>query len=212
MMLPQKIIFDLDRISIEWRHPYLSFDGRLDKKQLEAYAYDYYLRFLPLFRNTEFGSIRPGVDIRFTKRMKHQLGSASVYAGKIRLNQNYFEVQPQLLPYTLYHELTHQWLYDCHFDPGHTKRFYNKMKQFESTGLPVDPSVHIHKRIQSEGQYVYTCPQCEKRWYNNKRYRRAFYCGPCHEENGMRPIMQVYRNNEINRSQHLLQFAGLQEQ
>lgn len=206
-MMTSTEIFDFKDVPPQWDHPFLHLESSYNKKNLEAFAYDYYMRFLPMFRKQTQGSIRPGVDIKFTRRMKNQLGSASVYSGEIRLNLNYFENQAALLPYTLYHEMTHIWLYDCHYDPGHTKRFYNKMSEFERTGLPVDKSVHIHKRIQTEGRFVYTCPECMKRWYNHKRFRRAFYCGPCHETHGLKKIMDVAKNTEETRRSHLEIFS-----
>lgn len=192
--LPSADISLREDIPPQWDHPFLRHKEKLTLKELQSYAYDYYMRFLPLFRSTPQGSIRAGVEIAFTKRMKNQLGNASVYLGLIKLNRNYFEEFPSLLPYTLFHELTHVWLYDCGFDPGHTKRFYLKMAEFDKTRLPIDPSVHIHKRIQSEGQYVYRCGICERRWYSRKRHRRTYYCGPCYEENGVQSYMNVSKN------------------
>ncbi len=53
---------------------------------------------------------------------------AHLFESKITLNSRYFIKDPRLLPYTLFHELVHLWLYDCFLDPGHTWRFYDKMR------------------------------------------------------------------------------------
>lgn len=172
-----------------WQHPLLTM-GRAQRKplpvaELQAFAYDFYLRFLPFFRDQPEGSIEPGVEIEFTSRMRQKLGLAYLFEHKIRLNLTYFAKDPSLLPYTLFHEMTHLWLYDCLFDPGHTRRFYNKMGQFELTGLPVDPDVHIHTRVAPEGKYVYSCPNCKNRWYLRDRLRYSIYCGHCFDLEGV---------------------------
>jgi predicted SprT family Zn-dependent metalloprotease len=157
----------------------------LSKDELIALAYDYYLRFLPYFRGQPEGSICLGIEIEFTQRMRQKLGLAYLFEHKIRLNQAYFAEDPSLLPYTLFHEMTHLWLYDCLLDPGHTRRFYNKMDEFESTGLPIDPDVHIHSRVAPEGKYVYSCPNCKNRWYLRDRLRYSIYCGHCFDREGV---------------------------
>jgi 3-dehydroquinate synthase len=70
-------------------------------------------------------------------------------------------------------------------DPGHTRRFYNKMAEFDRTGLPVDPDVHIHTRVAPEGKYVYSCPNCKNRWYLRDRLRYSIYCGHCYDREGI---------------------------
>ncbi len=180
---------DISPVAPEWFHPLLlSPKNRrkpLSKDELKAFAYDYYLRFLPFFKNQTEGSLEAGVEIEFTVRMRQKLGLAYLFEHKIRLNQAYFAGDPSLLPYTLFHEMTHLWLYDCLLDPGHTRRFYNKMSEFEWTGLPVDPDVHIHTRVAPEGKYVYTCPNCKNRWYLRERLRYAIYCGHCFDKEGV---------------------------
>jgi predicted SprT family Zn-dependent metalloprotease len=113
------------------------------------------------------------------------LGLAFLFEGKIRLNLTYFISDPSLLPYTLFHEMTHMWLYDCLLDPGHTQRFYNKMREFEATGLPIDPDVHIHTRVAAEGKFVYSCPNCKNRWYLRDQLKYSGYCGHCFEKDGI---------------------------
>ncbi len=157
----------------------------MSRDQLVVLAYDYYLRFLPFFQDQAEGTIEAGVEIEFTQRMRQKLGLAYLFEHKIRLNQSYFAKDPSLLPYTLFHEMTHLWLYDCLLDPGHTRRFYNKMHEFESTGLPIDPDVHIHVRVAPEGKYVYSCPNCKNRWYLRDRLNYSIYCGHCFDKEGV---------------------------
>lgn len=176
--------------SPRWFHPLLAKSpGRrrraMSREQLVALAYDYYLRFLPFFQHQEEGSIETHVEILFTKRMRQKLGLAYLFEHKIRLNEAYFANDPSLLPYTLFHEMTHLWLYDCLLDPGHTRRFYNKMREFDSTGLPVDPDVHIHTRVAPEGKHVYSCPNCKNRWYLRDRLTYSIYCGHCFDREGV---------------------------
>lgn len=172
----------------QWFHPLLSRSPDpskpISRAELEAFAYDYYVRFMPFFRNCAEGSLLPGVLIEFNGKMKQKLGLAYLFERKIKLNLNYFARDPRLLPYTLFHELTHVWLYDCLLDPGHTRRFYAKMNEFRSTGLPVDQAVHIHRRLAPEAKYIYSCPNCQNRWYVRKKLRHAIYCGHCHEKTG----------------------------
>lgn len=173
----------------EWFHPLLlepkNKSRALSKEELRDFAYDYYDRFLPFFTGQPEGSLEFELEIEFTVRMRQKLGLAYLFEHKIRLNQAYFAEDPSLLPYTLFHEMTHLWLYDCLLDPGHTRRFYNKMAEFESTGLPVDPDVHIHTRVAAEGKFVYTCPNCKNRWYLRDRLRYAIYCGHCFDKDGV---------------------------
>ena len=181
--------FDLSTLAPRWHHAVLndaSADrGPLTKDELRVFAYDYYLRFLPFFRDQPEGSLSGAVEIEFTQRMRQKLGLAYLFEHKIRLNEAYFAKDPSLLPYTLFHEMTHLWLYDCELDPGHTRRFYNKMSEFESTGLPIDPDVHIHTRVAQEGKYVYSRPNCKNRWYLRERLRYAIYCGHCFDKEGV---------------------------
>ena len=188
---PEKqVAFDHLTIPPKWYHPLLSHPTSrntkpIPKVELEALAYDYYLRFQPFFKGQPEGSIQSGVEIAFTKRMRQKLGLAYLFEQKIKLNENYFAKDPSLLPYTLFHELVHIWLYNCYLDPGHTHRFYKKMKQFDQTGLPIDPEVYIHTRVAPEGKFVYGCPNCENRWYLRDQLRYSIYCGHCYDNSGV---------------------------
>lgn len=184
---PEKLDFDPAAVRPQWYHPLLGEKPAeaLKKSDLQAYSYDYFLRFLPLFKDQFEGSIGPGVLIEFTRRMRQKLGLAYLFERKIKLNQDYFATDPRLLPYTLFHELTHLWLYDCYLDPGHTRRFYNKMAEFAQTGLPIDPDVHIHRRVAAEGKHIYGCPNCNNRWYLKDRLRHKIYCGHCFDKQGI---------------------------
>jgi predicted SprT family Zn-dependent metalloprotease len=175
------------RVKPQWFHPLLEkIPGgpQIDRASLEAFAYDYYVRFMPFFRGQPEGSLLPGVQIEFNGRMKQKLGLAYLFERRIKLNLTYFTKDPRLLPYTLFHELTHIWLYDCLLDPGHTRRFYAKMNEFKATGLPVDQDVHIHRKLAPEAKYIYSCPNCENRWYVREKLRHAIYCGHCFEKTG----------------------------
>ncbi len=184
--------------SSNWLHPLIEKPRRgrkkpISKEQLVALAYDYYLRFLPFFQDQAEGSIEAGVEIEFTARMRQKLGLAYLFEHKIRLNLTYFANDPSLLPYTLFHEMTHIWLYDCLLDPGHTARFYKKMREFEWTSLPVDPDVHIHTRLAPEGKYVYICPNCKNRWYLRDRLTYSIYCGHCYDREGVEYYAKRHR-------------------
>lgn len=177
----------VQRVKPQWFHPMLATacgERTIDRPSLEALAYDYYVRFMPFFRNQPEGCLLPGVQIDFNSRMKQKLGLAYLFERKIKLNLNYFSRDPRLLPYTLFHELIHVWLYDCLLDPGHTRRFYVKMNEFRATGLPVDQAVHIHRRLAPEAKYIYSCPNCQNRWYVREKLRHAIYCGHCFEKTG----------------------------
>lgn len=174
------------RIKPQWYHPLLEVKAPLPQplpvNGLQAFAYDFYLRFLPFFRNRPEGTLSPGTSIEFTRRMTQKLGLALLFERKIRLNEVYFANDPALLPYTLFHEMIHLWLYDCNFDPGHTKRFYHKMEEFRATGLPIDESVHVHSRIVPDSRFVYQCPNCMNRWYLREALKTSIYCGHCHDK------------------------------
>jgi hypothetical protein len=157
----------------------------IPKVDLIQFAYQYYRMFLPFFTGCPEGSLQRGVQIHVTKRLKQRLGLAFLFERTIKLNQDYFSDDPNLLPYTLFHEMVHLWLYDCHLDPGHTQRFYNKMKEFERTELPIDESVHIHSRVAKEGKYVYYCPNCRNRWYHAEQLDYDIFCGHCYDKLGV---------------------------
>ena len=109
-------IFDPDQIGDEWFHNLLlhnQSDPLIPKDELRSFAYFYFIKFLPFFRNQIEGSIEKGISIEVSKRMKSKLGLAYMFEQKIILNEEYFSQYPQLLPYTLFHEMTHLWLYSC---------------------------------------------------------------------------------------------------
>lgn len=182
----QLINFDPETIKLPWRHPTFFANSLqpLNKRELEHLTYDYFLKFMPHFRNQPEGSLQAGTEFRFTRRLKHRLGQAELFLHRISLNQNYFTKDPRLLPYTLFHEMVHMWLYDCLLDPGHTVRFYEKMQQFTDTGLPVDQAVHIHRRIARDAPYVFVCANCHHRWFVAKIQGPKRACGFCHETHG----------------------------
>lgn len=183
--------FDIDQLSKQWRHPLLSHDQSMlpvNKNELRRFAYDFYLKFLPYFRNQPEGSMELGIGIEVTKRMKSKLGLAYMFERRIMLNENYFSENPALLPYTLFHEMTHMWLYSCMLDPGHTLRFYNKMNEFSATGLPVDAEVHIHTKVAPESNYVYSCPGCKNCWYLKEEVSYEIFCGQCFDSYGIEHI------------------------
>jgi predicted SprT family Zn-dependent metalloprotease len=174
---------------LKWQMPSIQeavSNGRvLSIEELTVLAESYLEMFLPFFSNQTEGSINPQITLQFSSKMKQKLGLAYLFEHKIRLNLFYFRKDPTLLPYTLFHEMTHIWLYDCMFDPGHTKRFYNKMSEFQVTGLAVDPDVHVHRRIAPEGKFVYICPNCSNRWFMRERLKYTIFCGHCFDREGV---------------------------
>jgi predicted SprT family Zn-dependent metalloprotease len=153
---------------------------------LRKYALHYFLWFLPFFRNQPEGSMRFGVDIQLSSRMKSSLGEADLFHGLIRLNSKYFLCNSEMLPYTLFHEMVHLWLYDCERDPAHTRKFYEKMDSFELLGLPIDHKVHIHKRQVNDGQFVYKCAGCQFKWFHRSKAKYAAICGFCEKHQGQK--------------------------
>lgn len=158
---------------------------QLTAQELTALAESWLEKFLPFFTNQSEGSINPNITLQFSAKMRQKLGLAYLFEHKIRLNLSYFRKDPSLLPYTLFHEMTHIWLYDCMLDPGHTQRFYNKMSEFQATGLAIDPELHVHRRIAPEGKFVYICPNCSNRWFMRERLKYSIYCGPCFDREGV---------------------------
>lgn len=151
----------------------------------------YFRSFLPFFIDQPEGSIDADrVTIELAGRMRQKLALAYLFEHRIRLNRAYFCEDPSLLPHTLFHEMTHIWLYDCHLDPGHTRRFYHKMLEFDRTGLPKDPDVHVHTRFASEARYVYSCPNCKNRWYMRDHLGYSIFCGYCFDREGVEYFAQ----------------------
>jgi predicted SprT family Zn-dependent metalloprotease len=119
------------------------------------------------------------IIIEVSPRMTAKIGLALLFENRIKLSEAYFCRSPHYLPYTVFHELTHLWLYHQGFDPGHTSKFYEKMKEFTQTGYLVDPEVHIHTRLAPESKYVYTCENCSNRWHLRDQLDYEIFCGHC---------------------------------
>ncbi len=156
-----------------------------EKEDLELLADYFFELFSPRFSNSGSDNNRQATTIEFSNKMKNKVGLAILFENKIRLSLSYFANAPQLLPYTIFHEMTHLWLYQSGFDPGHTKRFYQKMLEFEQTGYQIDPEVHVHTRLAAEGGYVYICSNCENRWHLKEELRHNIYCALCYRKNGV---------------------------
>ena len=194
---------DPRRMKSRWFHPLLvkpTDRKRITTAELDELAGYYFKRFLPFFRNRPEGSLADGVVIEFTRKMRQKLGLAYLFEHKIRLNEAYFAEDPALLPYTLFHEMTHLWLYDCMFDPGHTHRFYRKMNEFNQTGLPLDPDVHIHTRVAAESKFVYVCPNCRNRWYVREKLSHSIYCGHCFERDSVEFYADLMPTTVVDKS------------
>ncbi len=175
--------WNAENLRPQWSHPFLlrnfSVNQELSLEHLQSFAYAYYLKFLPYFQNQAEGDLKGSVNIEFSHRLKRKLGTADLHDRIITLNQNYFSNTPHLLPYTMFHEIIHIWLYDCDIDPGHTKRFYKKMAEFSETGLPLDTKVHIHIRAIAEGGLMYRCPSCNYKWFTSKKLGKNTVCDSC---------------------------------
>ena len=177
----------------QWDHPYLHENRTFTLSELQSFSYDYYIKFSPFFKNQPQGSIQGNVAIIFSSKMSSGLGLADIFSRTIKLNASYFSKDPTLIPYTLFHELTHIWLYDCYKDPSHTASFYQKMKEFNSTLLPVDHKVHIHSRLVKDAKFIYICPNCNRRWFSNK-ITKHIYCGACKENFDLEFEPKFYKN------------------
>ena len=156
-----------------------------EKEDLELLADYFFELFSPRFLNTHSKHVGPPTTIEFSNKMKNKVGLAVLFENKIRLSLSYFANSPQLLPYTIFHEMTHLWLYHSGFDPGHTRRFYQKMLEFEQTGYLIDREVHVHTRLAAEGNYVYICGNCTNRWHLKEELRHNIYCALCFRKNGV---------------------------
>ena len=177
----------------QWDHPFLHENRLFKLEELQSFSYDYYIKFTPFFKHQPQGSINGGVQIIFSSKMSSGLGLADIFERTIKLNSRYFTKDPTLIPYTLFHELTHIWLYDCYKDPSHTSSFYQKMKEFNSTLLPVDHKVHIHSRLVTDAKFIYVCPNCNRRWFTNK-ITRHIYCGLCKENFNLEFEPKYFKN------------------
>ena len=151
----------------------------LSRAELMHLAESYFEIFLPYFTDQAEGSLDPHTLINFSSRMKTKMGLTYLFEQKIRLNESYFAQFPKMIPYTLFHEMTHLWLYNCRLDPGHTQKFYKKMEQFSFTGFAVDERVYVHKRVVPEAKHIYCCENCGNRWYIRDKIETQIFCGLC---------------------------------
>lgn len=90
------------------------------------------------------------VVIDFSQRMGSTLGLCYPETRKIHLNFEYFSKKTSYLPYTLYHEMVHQFLFDMKKPWHHTTEFYFLMGLFPNC-YARDPNVHIHMRQAQAG-------------------------------------------------------------
>lgn len=152
---------------------------RFDREDIELLADYFFELFLPRFTGQVEGSIRLGTTIEVSKKMTSKIGLALLFENKIRLSESYFLEHPHYLPYAMFHEMTHLWLYHSGHDPGHTRRFYRKMQEFIETGYLVDPEVHVHSRLAAEAKYIYSCQNCQNRWHIRETLKHDIFCGLC---------------------------------
>jgi predicted SprT family Zn-dependent metalloprotease len=157
---------------------------KFEREDLELLADYFYELFLPKFIGQPEGDLRHGTIIEMSKKMTSKIGLALLFENKIRLSESYFLEHPHYLPYAVFHEMCHLWLYHCGFDPGHTRRFYKKMEAFTSTGYLVDPEVHVHTRLAPEGKYIYLCTNCDNRWHLREPLKHEIFCGLCWKQEG----------------------------
>ena len=205
-LLPNSKSTPSTSIPPQWDHPFLHHPTSVSLKELEGFSYDYYIKFSPFFKNQPQGSIAGNVLILFSSKMRTGLGLADLFTRTIKLNEKYFLQDPTLIPYTLFHELTHIWLYDCYKDPSHTLSFYQKMNEFNSTGLPIDSRVHIHSRLVSDAKFIYICPNCKRRWFTNK-FTRNIYCGLCKDNFNQEFTPSCYKNpDNLNNKNYKLPY------
>ena len=149
------------------------------------------------FHHTPIKSIQSvEVSLEFTRKLGRKLGLTFLFDRKIYLNFNYFQRFPERLPYTLFHEMTHLWLYDSFYDPNHTARFYQKMHEFHGTKYPVDKEVKNPRFFAKEAEYIYQCPQCANRWHLHETLTYSMYCGPCYDRLG-KILTLVHKNREL---------------
>lgn len=152
---------------------------RFDREDIELLCDYFFELFMPRFVGQAEGSLKQGTQIELSKKMTSKIGLALLFENKIRLSEAYFMEHPHYLPYALFHEMTHLWLYHCGLDPGHTRRFYRKMQEFVETGYLVDPEVHVHTRLAAEAKYIYSCVNCNNRWHLKDVLKHEIFCGLC---------------------------------
>lgn len=138
-------------------------------------------------------------SIEFNKSLGKKLGVTFLFDRIIFLNFNYFRKHPERLPYTLFHEMTHLWLYESFYDPNHTARFYKKMNEFQKTHYPIDSEVKNLRFFEKEAEHLYQCPHCSHRWYLHNPLTYSMYCGPCYDRQGVKfTLMLKTRDQAIH--------------
>jgi predicted SprT family Zn-dependent metalloprotease len=153
-----------------------------DKSKLNQLGLQLLPELLPFFTQTAEGSLEASkVRLQFTPKLKRSLGISFIFDHLIQLNIEYFKEFPQRLAHTLFHELTHLWLYDCNHDPGHTERFFIKMADFNGTGYPFDHEMTTLSRSVKEAPFIYRCSRCSRRWYLHQVSSYSIYCGQCYD-------------------------------
>lgn len=126
--------------------------------ELQNRAQMHFFEFAPLllreikFEQRDFrDSALKNVFLEFSERLESCMGLCYPELRKIKLNLNYFAKRPELMAYTLYHEMVHQYLFDLQLPWGHTQDFYFLMELFPSR-YQVDKGVHIHMRQAIAGK------------------------------------------------------------
>ena len=120
-----------------------------------------YLEFAPLLlakRSSEQERGSPDclrkVEFRLSGRMERALGLCYPTKRLIKINVSYFSERVAFLPYTVFHELVHLFLYDLGRPWGHTAEFYSLMECFPVERYMKDPNVHIHEKQEQKGRAV----------------------------------------------------------
>ncbi len=153
-----------------------------EKSKLNQLGLHLLAEFLPFFTQTKEGTLESSrVKIQFTPKLKRSLGISFIFDHLIQLNIQYFREFPDRLAHTLFHELTHLWLYDCNLDPGHTERFFMKMADFKGTGYPLDHEMAALSCCVKEAPFIYHCTRCHRRWHLHQVSSYSIYCGQCYD-------------------------------
>jgi predicted SprT family Zn-dependent metalloprotease len=120
-----------------------------------------YLEFAPalLAKRTErekfeFPDCLRRVEFALSGRMERALGLCYPTKRLIKINSSYFASRLVFLPYTVFHELIHLFLYDLNHPWGHTAEFYALMECFPLEKYMKDPNVHIHEKQEERGKKV----------------------------------------------------------
>lgn len=111
-----------------------------------------------IFRKTALRN----VSVEFSERLGDALGICYPEDRVIRLSASYFSRYARLLPYTLYHEMVHQFLFDIKRPWSHNEQFYYLMELFPRA-YEVDRNVHIHMRSAEKGRRIWEKKENERR-------------------------------------------------